>query len=58
MSQLTIEERLEKEKRSMDKFLYEKDVEDLIIEIRSLKRISHCKETRNHVCVFVFLSIF
>jgi hypothetical protein len=45
MSQLTIEERLEKEKRSMDKFLYEKDVEDLIIEIRSLKRISHCKET-------------
>jgi len=33
MSQLTIEERLEKEKRSMDKFLHEKDVEDLIIEI-------------------------
>lgn len=44
MSQLT-EERIEKEKRSMDRFLHEKDVEDLIIEIRSLKRISYCKET-------------
>lgn len=39
------EERLEKERRSMDKFLYEKNVENLIIEIRDFKRKPECKET-------------
>lgn len=44
MSQLS-EQQLEKQKRSMDKFLYEKNVEDLIVEIRDFKRKPECKET-------------
>ena len=39
MSQLS-EQQLEKQKRSMDKFLYEKNVEDLIVEIRDFTPIN------------------
>jgi hypothetical protein len=45
MSQTERLEQLKKERRSMDKFLYEKNVEDLITEIKELKRKPECKET-------------
>jgi hypothetical protein len=45
MSQLSEQQQLEKQKKSMDKFLYEKNVEDLIVEIRDFKRKPECKET-------------
>jgi hypothetical protein len=37
-------ERLKKERRSMDKFLYEKNVEDLITEIKDLKKNQNVKK--------------
>jgi hypothetical protein len=39
------QEQLAKEKKSMDKFLYEKDVEDFIIKIKGFKKNINCKKT-------------